>query len=488
MDRSGSILVAWNELGKGERLQFPHACSSHWQSSSTYLGGVNKKKRLKHITMAIHAGISKFSRLRLSIQRWNGLVSAAVYVTSRLELHQALELCHEEKNRLATEQLAIHFYMEKPTSGNPLQEYPHNVLRQMALHHAPTDFVLTADADFVTAPDASQQLHQFFRETKRTITTKKNQTMSTSLWEKLLSRHLLVVPAFEGHVPVDESKLLLKGEGAQMLDQALPRNKLQVQSFVQDRKVTPFHVDMFPADHGATNFDKWLTINATQRSPSYPIDYTVRFEPYVVAWKVGLPSYWPTFRGFGFNKWTLFAEAYLAGYNFEVLKCDVCFVTHVHQTRSHRPMTETSSSNRKAYEAWQAHIRETYNWGEGGMNWMLMDRKELKQKSVEGPPKEWTQISIEGPRGIPRLAAWTVWKQRAVGRIFPAKYDDNDNGKNSSSRGGLYHRPGEWIGTAPLVVPTEKATTFYLKPGMTLMSTSGRRYYLSNETLQWDMH
>lgn len=469
VDHSGSIWVAWSELSPGKGLRFPNACGSSGDGSGS--GSATKRTNPwqdqsllepldDEITLLIHGGSSKLDRVRFSIERWKGIASASLYVQSAKDLSLTMKFCQDIMTKSSSKEaqiIVVHLYMEKPKMNHPDDTtigYPHNVLRQMALDYAPTNWFLTVDADFVTPPDASRSLTNLLVQDVELRGKMKHQ------------QYLMVLPAFEGHVEIKDTQL---HSFSGRVDQALPRTKTQLSNdFLPENKTTPFHVDVFAPGHGSTNFDKWLSFTAVTTNHHttswYPIDYTMRYEPYVLGYKSNhLPEYWQMFRGFGYNKWTWLAEAYLSGYQFGVLTCELCFVTHIHHRRN--PTMEQTNANRKIYRRWKQHMRSTYSWTSYSMDWMFSDRTELEYLE-----------ELDGPPNIPRLVEWRIWMGRLVGRIYPA------NTKKEYSK--QYYQAGNWIGTGPLILPDDQTTTV-LESGMVVSSVSGQRYYLSNATLQW---
>jgi hypothetical protein len=106
-------------------------------------------------------------------------------------------------------------------------------------------------------------------------------------------------------------------------------------------ELTPFHVSRFFPGHGPTDFDKWYSEEFD--GSWYPIEYVMRYEPYVLGYKPGIPHYWEGFRGFGFNKLSWFIELHYMGYQFGVLRD--FFVIHLDH-----PYTQFRGTQQGAYE------------------------------------------------------------------------------------------------------------------------------------------
>ena len=50
----------------------------------------------------------------------------------------------------------------------------------------------------------------------------------------------------------------------------------------EKKEVKGFHVDHFPQGHRATNYEKWMKMKESNKSPKYQIEYEQYFEPYIV--------------------------------------------------------------------------------------------------------------------------------------------------------------------------------------------------------------
>jgi hypothetical protein len=416
---TSSLLIAWNELQDDGSRIFPRVCPRRVMVDSD------------QVTVTVHAGTSKFQRLLFSIERWGGPVSAAVYVKSEDDIRQLLEYCHVHASSLQFTD--IHVLMEKTQEA-----YPHNLLRQAALNYRSTDYFLTLDVDFVTPPQASRDLDALVRS-------------DSALVQKLQDKTLMVLPAFAGNEPVDDSKLLQKGGCS------LPRNKQEAIQFVQEKhNMTPFHTERFSMGHGPTNYDKWFTM-ANKNPPKddssfYLIDYGLKYEPYVLGYSNHKrqarddlpPDYWAGFRGYGFNKWTWLAEAYFSGFQFGVLRD--FFVVHMDHPRS--PSLEP---NWPEYKLFLRHVKQKFHLSSDERDDIFSDRKKFKL------------VNYTGPENIPRLVGWRYNHGSVSGRIFQSTELFQDR---------------EYIGTA-LIVDGE------IENGSIVTAASGKQYYLSGEALEW---
>jgi hypothetical protein len=173
----------------------------------------------------------------------------------------------------------------------------------MAMEQTETDYFLALDVDFMTIPECHDKLRALMKADPTLVQALHNKTM-------------MILPAFN-------HEFKLKDE--QLQDNVLPSTKEDALKMVQRNELTPFHVARFFPGHGPTDFGKWSKQEFEESW--YPINYVMRFEPYVLGYKPGIPHYWQGFRGFGFNKLSWFIELNYKGFKFGVLRD--FFVVHL---------------------------------------------------------------------------------------------------------------------------------------------------------------
>jgi hypothetical protein len=296
------------------------------KSKLTYVGG---------ITMVTHASVAKLEPLLFQIQRWGGPTSAGIYLASLKDITAFFDFLKAHIEFL--ENVSFHIFLEKTTS-----EYPHNILRNLALGNIETEFFLALDADFVTPSKCYQSILA--------------SVLSDVATQDLL-RHktFLVLPAFEAEESVKNNGLL-------------PEIRMDVERMASAGTVTTFHLQNFQQGHGATNFSKWLNSESTS-APFYPVTYQTQFEPYVIGYRHGVPRYWPHFRGFGFNKVSWFLEAHHAGFQFAVLT-DFWVIHLNHPTRVPLPSSgrmEPSEGAKNALGSFGEYMEDAY-----GLQWRYL--------------------------------------------------------------------------------------------------------------------
>jgi hypothetical protein len=245
--------------------------------------------------------VSKLTRLRQLLERWNGPISCAVHLPDPSAIQELFEFV-QAQDKLFHDLVTFHVMLEKPS---PAFGYPINRLRNLALLNVETEYFFSNDVDFMPQVDAHDHLLRFL-------------SIKADARDKY--KKLYVLPAFEVFGEGDRNNSTVTS-----LDD-IPKNKKKLLSLLHTGKLEPFHMDYYKAGHSPTDYDKWYMCQ-NDRIVSYPIEYRWRFEPYVVGNKNGIPTFNERLRGFGLNKAAWVAEAHLQGYQFEVL-CDH-FVAHM---------------------------------------------------------------------------------------------------------------------------------------------------------------
>lgn len=337
------------------------------------------------ITLVTHCSVDKLPRLLLQVQQWAGPVSAAIYLSSRNDIDTFLEFYHQHEEYLTL--VAFSVLLEAPFDGTG---YPYNLLRNLALDHATaTNYFLNLDVDFVTPRNGHDRLASEILDN------------NLNARDMLRARTLLVLPAFEQlH---EEAWDQTKDETMTIPVLPLPETKPDLVALLDVHRVTPFQLEQFPQGHGPTDFEKWLSIPETPsaststRTPSsglkgltlslsggrggsssdlsqlslrtsedimYEVDYQAQFEPYVIGYRPGLPRYWDSFRGFGFDKISWCMEAHYAGYQYAVLHD--FFVLHLFEATAN---TNRHDGDNAALSSFGEYLQDTYH-----VDWILLKR------------------------------------------------------------------------------------------------------------------
>lgn len=302
------------------------------------------------ITLVTQGNVSKFPRLLYLLQRWDGPISCAFYITTLDELYSFTNYIQDQTNNTSFHKhVSVHLLFEPSLA----LFYPINTIRNLALRNAKEDlqsqYVFLNDIDLIPSHHSHDKI----------VTLILNQP-TKSIPEKTF----WILPAFE-RFSVDQS---ISNE---VNDLALvPENKTALMYALQEEQVAPFH-SYDPGQHGPTNYGKWYATTTTTTAKSatttttigengiYSVEYKFRFEPYGIVRSQDIHEYFPKFRGYGQNKVTFFLEAFYRGYQFQVIP-DI-FVVHMnHEFYDGRDRKKDGNSD-FVYPQFQTYLEETYH-------------------------------------------------------------------------------------------------------------------------------
>ena len=282
-----------------------------------------KPKNTPDFTLVVQFSIDRLSSFEKLCENWAGPISAAIFATD----HETSTLENFYKSSdILNKRTNIGYHVVFKTSHNDV--YPINLLRNIALQQASTEFVFLLDVDFVPDPSLYSYLQSFFSNNPDT------------------GKKAYVVPAFEN---------LYYNLG-------FPQNKSQLIDLVKEGKVTTFHSYIWQEGHRATDFERWYKTDLP-----YKVRWQRNFEPYLVLRKNLCPLYDKRFAGFGWNKVTHVMELDAMGFEFEVLPLN--FVVHQpHQPSSYLERYRKEEHHRDCIQWYKiqfvSYLVETYNVGD----------------------------------------------------------------------------------------------------------------------------
>mmetsp|Transcript_21964 Transcript_21964/g.36345 ORF Transcript_21964/g.36345 Transcript_21964/m.36345 type:complete len:450 (+) Transcript_21964:68-1417(+) len=295
----------WNDSDFGEQ----------YLNMKSVVNAYHRSEYIDHedITLVTHGSIEKFAQLLDQVSQWQGPISFVMYLNNKADIKQFCSHMRTKATPDFFKYVSIHVLLEKHGGTLP---YPNNILRTLAQRSIESNYFLLMDVDFIPSPGAYAYL--------------KNSLENDYFWNRLRNNTVFVLPAFERFSKDDDSVATLD---------MVPNTKRQLQMSMNRGEAATFHA-YFPPGHYPTNYTKWFEPNL-ENEFSYPVEYMKRFEPYVVAYKRGIPDFWDGFRGFGFNAATWFWELDIAGYSFEVVR-DHYLVHLNHPGRKGRNITDGS--------------------------------------------------------------------------------------------------------------------------------------------------
>ena len=206
---------------------------------------------------------------------WKGPISVALYATDA-ELLKIEQFITESENLHLRTNIAYHV-VYKNSEGTV---YPINLLRNVALKNAVTEFVFLYDVDFMPMPNLYEYIVSYISSTRS------------------FDKTVYIIPAFE----------------TKLFDLEMPQTKSDLLREVSKETVLLFKSRVWPKGHAATNYSQWK-----QATSPYPVKWCPDFEPYVVVKRKNCPIYDKRFSGFGWNKVSHIMELDASGSNFFVL-------------------------------------------------------------------------------------------------------------------------------------------------------------------------
>lgn len=208
-------------------------------------------------------------------------------------------------------------------------EFPHNVLRNLAVNYVQTRYVFVVDVDMIPSEDVRTGFQKLLSREEL-----KNRTST---------KRAYVVPAFEtkgAKVPTSKSELLK--------DWSLWTAR-------------PFYSELCAKCQRPTDYDQWRDL---PRPPGLRVAYTVEWtdpwEPFYIA-RASLPLYDERFKQYGFNRISQVCEMHVAGYEFAVL--DNAFVVHKgfkSPTGFHASKDDEQNRNRLLFRKFKEELKMKY--------------------------------------------------------------------------------------------------------------------------------
>jgi Glycosyl-transferase for dystroglycan len=252
-------------------------------------------------TVATQLSLNRLWMLEHHCARWTHAISLAVYIgndTATTVESIADELLHMGCG-VASEHRALHI---QTLAGYSEEEYPVNVLRNMALAAVTTSHVVYVDVDFWESIDLYDTLHQ------HRLVLASNPKLA------------LVMPAFQLSRQCREWRDCREANIPKM-----PHVKEELVDLMVEHQANAFDPSNF-GGHGSTRYKDWL-IQETEDLVPIECVKSNRYEPYLVFRKCyDLPPFQEAFTGYGKNKMTWMMQLRRTGYQF--MQLGGAFVVH----------------------------------------------------------------------------------------------------------------------------------------------------------------
>lgn len=307
--------------------------------------------RKNDVSIVTHSTISQMHNLDLLSNRWNGLISFAVFATSIEQLPIAIEVIlllrfcrpairhktsfhlvyplnlstklnnHQARNILDFLRWPdiIDFYPEfkdfvSPSSCTRIEgsvrqlteqsinynhkvPYPNNLLRNIGRRYAMTEYTFVIDIDLVPSANLYESFLEFANRTKlfRDITASRE------------SKVVFVVPTYEidFNLTINWTKQFGLDIGEEQL---IPVDKKQLLIGIEKRNIRPFYIELCWKCQKYTDYEAWMHASSLANFSSdnrIDILFEVRWhdpwEPFYIS-KNNVPFYDERFRQYGFNR------------------------------------------------------------------------------------------------------------------------------------------------------------------------------------------
>lgn len=209
-------------------------------------------------------------------------------------------------------------------------EYPHNLLRNIALKSATTTFVLMIDIDMVPSDNLTDE---FMRLIER---RRSNQDFD-------IDKTAFVVPSFESK------------------DWSIPSDKIKLLHAWEAGKIRPFYYETCWKCQRYTEYDRWKKLFGTEiMDIGYNVEWNDPWEPFYIA-SANTPLYDERFKQYGFNRISQVCELHVAGYEFAVL--NNAFLVHKGfkvPEKFHKTKDMEQEKNRMLFRKFKNQLKTRY--------------------------------------------------------------------------------------------------------------------------------
>ena len=252
------------------------------------------------ITLTTHMGVGKYKRFLVLIERWNGPASVAVKIRSLHELEEFHNFVADHIQQLRS--ISFHYYFEYAPELDT--SYPQNTLRNLALYHTKTQYFLVNDVDIFPSPINTHDL------IKETISS------HPEMQHKMNQDTFYIIPMFDLNVMVLDDELTANHP-------SFPETKRDAMEMNRTGQISQHLMEKHPRGHRAVNYEKWL---GDETDVAYSIEHENKFEPYVIGSfsmehnDGKIPGFYPFYRGYGYDKYSWYAELEFAGFKLQVLR------------------------------------------------------------------------------------------------------------------------------------------------------------------------
>jgi hypothetical protein len=268
-----------------------------------------------------------------------------------------------------------------PSDQFPKDEYPVNVLRNLALSAVSTSHVMYADVDFWEAQDLRDLLHL--------------EAVRQALAED--HKRAIVVPAFQLVRQCREWKECPEHNVPRM-----PRTRHDMMHLIKSNSGFPFDPTN-RGGHGSTLYGKWL---ANQNEPpgsliDIPCVYSNRYEPYLAfRYCHDLPPFQEQFSGYGKNKMTMVMQMLHSGYRLSQLMGGGFLVHYPHLDSQSRLEWNESPKDVQPQKRMDGRWHQSKPKNVRGVDWTAYKRGRVDATFIEF--RNWLKENVPDESVIPK--------------------------------------------------------------------------------------
>lgn len=291
--------------------------------------------------------LDRFPALVAMAKVWQGPMSVVIYLYDDQMAELQKKLKRNQNILLPDHQPSIdfHLWIQYRNSTKNNAQYPVNHLRNLAIDHCSTDYIIMLDVDFIPSIDMYSELHRL------------------RSWKP---------PSSDKHIDNNDNKVALIVPAFEIISNVrFPQTRIEVMAYRQRfRKplIQQIHLMKGGPAHNATNYQKWYSLpvsphlknNKNDDALIYHVEYEYLFEPYFMINKHFAPKYDERFIGYGNDKASYTYELIASGFDMYVLPRP--FITHKdHGTPEWR---KHGQGSKQAWQRWAMFcndISDRYN-------------------------------------------------------------------------------------------------------------------------------
>lgn len=311
------IIIHLNKLKCNEKSKF--RIIEYYEEPSLPLDTLctTQENNIKCITLCTHTSIDRIHLIAAQSLYWQGPMSISIIIQNKAEDWDKLnDFVKDHFNGESSSTLANFASIHVVVTNELIDKktYPINMLRNIAMKNAHSDWVFNVDIDFI--PNLSS--HSKALEHKKYI---------IDSYFKSSKKAAFVVPAFETDKPrLLKMNTMPYAQFKENLQTILPKDKSSLRDMYKKHELAGFHEKSFPKGHGQTNLPKWF-----EDGGSYEIKYGDKYEPFLIFNRLTTPVYDEDFEGRYYNKVSHVWELHENKFKFFVLK-DL-FIIHLNHQR-----------------------------------------------------------------------------------------------------------------------------------------------------------